>query len=64
MTTAYSITDAIKVSKKLLLGGVAPDFVIIALVADGFENKKAETILSWAVRDVLRSLQYTPDLIA
>lgn len=64
MTAIISITDAIKVSKELLLGGVTPDFVMVALVADGFDNKKAETILSWAARDVLRSFEYTPDLIA
>jgi hypothetical protein len=49
---AYSITQGIESSIKLLRSRVHPHYVRVVLVADGMTDAQAKSILAWATRSI------------
>lgn len=48
----YSVAEAVECAEKLLLLGAVPQMIMIALIADGYSNAKAQTIVNWAVQKI------------
>lgn len=51
---SYSISEAIKVSAELIGKGLLPNYVFIALIADGFSFNQAKKIIDWAKEKSLK----------